>query len=527
VGDVNIRVRRDPLVAVLLVVASVMAACGGESSVSGQGDQRAATVETRDASTADWAKGGWEEIPAPPEGVTGRSPGVWTGEELVVWGSPSAAFRPADRTWRSLPPAPIGDRQRMAGVWSGTEVLYWGGDSLSSNEFFADGAAYDPGTDAWRVIAPSPLEARGGPVADMVGEVMLVWGGVTQCCPIDSVIHDTSAAAYDPVTDSWFGLGDVPAPWSGDGGGEVTMMVGDSLYVFRGQRLGRYDPVGDEWRELPPLPSFPDPRCDMTGGPAGIAEASGTTIFTWSGGCEPELGAAFDVAAGEWRRTAQAPPSGSAWRSPTSSNDDVVFLITSTTGGPEEAAVHAYVTGDDHWVGLPPMPAGTVGSGVQLVWTGSELLAWGGWQESGPALSGAVYTSAGKQGSSPSGASTSTLLAPTSGEITTARAHVAAGEVVELRYPNDLERGVVFTLSPQRPGMRNDPLFMLYSDAGSEGGTPSWRAVGEALDATDVGVGGPGPDRLLLPPKLEPGDYRVCTANAAYNCVNLSVTGPG
>ncbi len=386
-------------VSAVTVAGGAWAALGGDSSTKvdtadGTSVTPATTAEPDPTGAVDWSKGDWDEIPAPPEGVTGRSSGVWTGEEFVVWGTPSAAFRPADRTWRSLPPAPISDRQRMAAVWTGTEVVYWGGASPEGgNEFFADGAAYNPNTDSWRLIAPGPLQARSGAVADMVNEAMLVWGGVTQCCPIDSVIHDPTAASYDPVTNSWSELGDVPAPWSGDGGSEVTLTVGDSLYVFRGQRLGQYDAASDEWRELPPPPNFPDSRCSMTGGPAGIGEAPGSTIFTWSGGCEPEHGVAFDIATTEWRRTAAAPSGGSAWSSPTSSGDGVVFLITSSTGGSDGGpAVHAYVVSDDQWVGLPTMRDGAIGSGVQLVWTGSELIAWGGWQDSGPVLGGAVYS---------------------------------------------------------------------------------------------------------------------------------------
>lgn len=383
-------------VSAMTVAGVAWASLGGDSStaVDTAAGTSVTTAETDGAGAVDWSKGGWDEIPTPPEGVTGRSPGVWTGEEFVVLGTPSAAFRPADRTWRSLPPAPIGDRVRMAAVWTGTEAVYWGGASPDGgNVFFADGAAYNPSTDSWRLIAPGPLQARSGPVADMVGGAMLVWGGVTRCCPIDSVIHDPTAASYDPIEDSWSELGDVPAPWSGDGGNEATLTVGESLYVFRGQRLGQYDAAADEWRSLSPLPDFPDPGCWVTGGPVGIAEASGPTVFTWSGGCAPEHGAAFDTTAGEWRPTAAAPPGGSAWTSSTTSGDGVVFLVTSSTDGSDGGpAVHAYVVNDDQWVGLPTTPDGALGSGAQLVWTESGLIAWGGLRDSGPVPGGAVYS---------------------------------------------------------------------------------------------------------------------------------------
>jgi len=386
-------VRRNALLVVVVILASVLGACGGET-VAGEGrNERGAAVESAGAGGFDWSEDNWEVIVAPPDGVTGQAPVVWTGEEFIVWGTPAAAFRPAGRTWRSLPPAPIGDRRGMVAVWTGSEVVYWGGGAPEGGgEFFSDGAAYNPNSNSWRLIAPSPLPARSGAVADMVAGAMVVWGGITRCCPIDSVIHDPSAARYDPVTDSWSRLGDVPEPWSGDDGQEVTLIAHDSLYVFRRQQLGQYDAVADEWRELP-RPDVPRSQCWMTGGPVAIAEASRSTIFTWSGGCAAEHGLAFDMAAGQWRPTAKAPPGGTAWSSSSASGDGAVFLITASTHEPEGAfAVHAYLVADDRWVDLPRMPEGAIGSGAQLVWTGSELFAWGGWRQSGPVVGGVVYS---------------------------------------------------------------------------------------------------------------------------------------
>jgi hypothetical protein len=43
----------------------------------------------------------------------------------------------------------------------------------------------------------------------------------------------------------------------------------------------------------------------------------------------------------------------------------------------------------------------------------------------------------------------------------------------------------------------------------------------------DIGVGGPGPDRVPIPDVAEPGSYRICTGNAAENiCAPIEVVAP-
>lgn len=66
--------------------------------------------------------------------------------------------------------------------------------------------------------------------------------------------------------------------------------------------------------------------------------------------------------------------------------------------------------------------------------------------------------------------------------------------------------------SPSSGGGWRDVAY-LFTDA--NGGKPVTVRVEEApenLGFTAVGVSGPGPDHVRLPPDLEPGEYRVCEA---------------
>lgn len=97
------------------------------------------------------------------------------------------------------------------------------------------------------------------------------------------------------------------------------------------------------------------------------------------------------------------------------------------------------------------------------------------------------------------------------------------GDVVELTFPEETVRGVAFQLD-RREGDEWTTKWWMTSDA--NGGRPTTVAVGtEGYGTDDVGIGGPGPDRVLVHPDTAPGDYRICTANAGEDfCVPLTVS---
>jgi hypothetical protein len=226
----------------------------------------------------------------------------------------------------------------------------------------------------------------------MVEGTVVLWGGSPCYCPGDSAFHDPRAARYVPATNSWSLLGDVPEPWSGVGEA-LWVNVHGSSYVFNRRQLGQYDAGTDQWRKRPTPPDIPPPTCQIWGDgePINVAEAWGSTIFTWSGGCKPEYGFAFDTTSGQWRPTASAPTGGDFTTSSTTGNGAVFLETPPVTGTEGSPAVHAYVVADDHWVDLPAIPEGAFGIGAHLAWTGSELIAWGGLRGSSLVLTGALY----------------------------------------------------------------------------------------------------------------------------------------
>jgi hypothetical protein len=349
------------------------------------------------------AEGSWRRIGAPPIAPAGGMAAAWTGRQLVVWGgggapmsehdganwhpaNAGAAYDPAADRWDVLPAAPVPGRLGATAVWTGREVVFWGG-TAGHDAFFADGAAYDPATRKWRVLPPAPIEARSDHQAVWTGREMVVWGGIEQCCPVDSEIHDPAAAAYDPATNQWRRLPDVPGPWSGDDGTAVTLVHGERALLWRRGHLGALDAPAGAWSEVagvPPAPLPDDPALpSTTGDPVAMGAVAGGEVFTWTGKSGRLHGLAWRPSDARWRRTAtlDAQSGGRV----VAGGPDRIYAAAG-----QSARILRYSIPEDRWTELPLPPARTRSAAV-LVWTGSDLLFWGGTGDEGPEMDGAIW----------------------------------------------------------------------------------------------------------------------------------------
>lgn len=148
-----------------------------------------------------------------------------------------------------------------------------------------------------------------------------------------------------------------------------------------------YDLAAQTWQTLPPapLPAVRDPAFAWTG----------SELLVWAGteqratADDPEeqpiQGAAYDPRSRTWR-SLSSPPLDIAY-SPEAAmlGSDRVVLLTSSGGA-------LYDLPTDTWEPLA-MPAAANRSGTGLVWTGTQLLTWGGQDAASPrmAADGAAY----------------------------------------------------------------------------------------------------------------------------------------
>jgi hypothetical protein len=223
---------------------------GGNDYVSEQGYEF-------DAASREWRK-----IPEGPLAARSDTAFAWTGEELVIWGGMTgdcclptgqgffgdgAAYNPDTRRWRMLPPAPIEARAPFS-VWTGRELIVWGNDDRSLR--FRDGAAYDPATNSRRTISDGLVDLTDG-TAVWTGSEMLTFGAALH----GGNFPETETAigvGYNPQSDTWRRLppsGLSPqahtAAWPGSG----EMIAWDYEHG-----TAAYDPLTDAWRPLDDVP---------------------------------------------------------------------------------------------------------------------------------------------------------------------------------------------------------------------------------------------------------------------------------
>ena len=329
-------------------------------------------------------------------------PVVWTGKQLIVWGSAGpnpnatgASYDPATDRWEDLPPAPAGPRDEHTAVWTGTEVLFWGRSPAGAGPNNGPtGLAYDPSERTWRVLPEAPIPDRAAHQAVWTGKEMVIWGGLEgNVTPHHGAQHAGSAAAYDPATNSWRGLPDVPFGWSGEGGEAMTFLYRGDALIYRAGEVVRLSTAADRWEEFGDIKPGPgvNPNARSHGGEDVTGAISGDELYIWSGDNGPYRGNAMSLRTGEWR-----PLAGRAFAGPPSeiaAAPGSFFVAADHAGSPR---VSRYDLASDRWETVPP-PQEPLARGPAVIWTGRELLAINGYRiDDGPRTSAAFGPRSGQ-----------------------------------------------------------------------------------------------------------------------------------
>jgi hypothetical protein len=359
----------------------------------------------------------WTPTALPPKEVGGgreAHTAVWTGKEMIVWGGAfgsngvgrGGVYDPVSNTWRptsieNLPSTYLGGH---TAVWAGEPVnrmLVYGGNFPP---FGGDGAMYDPEADRWtkievdgdpKVKPPIPVPPNAPRFrlyhsAVWTGEEMIVWGGhCTGLCYRDD------GAAYNPLTQQWRAIKTPPflaarsfhsAYWTG-----TKMLVwGGRTGAYQFNDGGLYDPKTDEWTPI-----------NTAGAPLRSSYSTvwtGKEMIVWGGQQvyveegQQRAGAQFrpdgmiyDPALDRWRpmSTTGLPtdalkrPLGREYHTAVWTGEEMIVW-----GGHAAAGVphlgHRYNLEAGVW--LPVTNAGTPTNRDKhtAVWTGREMIVWGG-----------------------------------------------------------------------------------------------------------------------------------------------------
>jgi hypothetical protein len=209
---------------------------------------------------------------------------------------------------------------------------------------------------------------------------MIVWGGMGA-----STLN--TGAAYDPVTDTWTPMSTLSSPSARFH--HTAVWTGTAMLVWGGRAAaagsynasgGRYDPASDTWSSLIET-SAPSPRelhtAVWTGGGmivwGGYASGSSPTGFHDSGGL-------YDPATQTWTPTKASGALRPAARHTAvwTGSEMLVWGGDSFYFNASSANGEAYDPGLDAWRPLATAGAPSARAAHTAVWTGSKMLVWGG-----------------------------------------------------------------------------------------------------------------------------------------------------
>jgi N-acetylneuraminic acid mutarotase len=284
-----------------------------------------------DPTTDSWVPTNVNNAPSPRD----YHSAVWTGTEMIIWGgepilNTGGRYNPVTDSWTatSTTNAPTA-RAAHTAVWTGSEMIVWGGRHEVG--WFNTGGRYNPNTDSW--IATSTInapEARWAHTVEWTGSEMIVWGGTNQ------TIYLNTGAKYDPTDNSWMATSTANAPlgrvghtavWSGS---EMSVWGGTDSTFNDTNTGGRYNPTADNWMVISTA-NAPSARDSHT------AVWTGSEMIIWGGVfCCP--------------------------------------AIDFNTGG-------KYNVGTDSWTATNIANAPLARWSHTAVWTGNEMIAWGGYND--------------------------------------------------------------------------------------------------------------------------------------------------
>ena len=369
--------------------------------------------------TSALASGAGSGVPS----ARSRHTAVWTGAEMIVWGgcanedappSTGGRYNPATDSWAASSlttgagaNVPVG-RVHHTAVWTGSEMIVWGGSDGTSYGY-EGGGRYNPATDSWAASSLTTGSGANVPSARLyhtavwTGGEMLVWGGMRQGGMV------ATGGRYNPATDSWAaGALSLAAGGGAPSGRQLHTAVwtGAEMIVWGGEDFehsnglntgGRYDPAADAWTasSLPTAagPNVPGPRVYHT------AVWTGREMIVWggkTGSTRLGTGGRYNPATDAWATCSLTAGSGSnvppprGYHTAVWTGSEMIVWGGSTAGAPSGGR---YNPDTDTWAASSL----TTGAGADVpqartgqtaVWTGRELIVWGGSSSDAPGTGG-------------------------------------------------------------------------------------------------------------------------------------------
>ena len=308
---------------------------------------------------------------------------VWSGSEMIVWGgsyglNTGGRYNPSSNSWTAVSTvnAPTG-REGHTAVWAGSRMIVWGGFDGGGNTSNT-GGRYNPATDKWAATSITNAPAgRSGHTAVWAGNQMIIWGGTTP----PSNYFD-SGGRYNPGTNTWTATSSNNTPTARNG--HTAIWTGTYMIIWGGDNLnegllssgGKYDLKTDSWTPT----STPSGRSGHT------AVWTGAEMIIWGGGVNSAFfntGGRYTPSTDSWTATSvtNAPAGRSSHTAVWTGSEMIVWggiyfegsnFIFLNTGG-------RYNPSTDSWTATTIINAPTARDSHAAVWTGKEMIVWGGY----------------------------------------------------------------------------------------------------------------------------------------------------
>jgi N-acetylneuraminic acid mutarotase len=232
--------------------------------------------------------------------------------------SDGAAWNPESNAWRPIAAPPTGTRDAAVVAWAGDRLVVWGGATVppgdapddAEPQFHNDGAAWVAADSTWVAVPAAPIPARSEAGWVWTGSRLIISGGYS----LGEGDDRSDGAAFDPVSGSWTAIAARPAPGSCGGDTICSGVWTGSVALFPGAGLA-YDPAADRWSAVAPFPAA-DGRVTSAhamvwtgrqllvwGSPAAASDEEDTTAAVEGG----EDGFSYDPAGNGWQRFAAGP----------------------------------------------------------------------------------------------------------------------------------------------------------------------------------------------------------------------------
>ena len=306
---------------------------------------------------------------------------VWTGTEMIIWGGEVGShldtggrYSPGLNAWNptSMTNAPD-PRAIHTAVWTGVEMIIWGG--YNGWDVYNNGSKYYPVLDSWiattMIDAPEPRAVH---TAVWTGTEMIIWG--------DGVGGLNTGGRYNPVTDTWIATttnnapdapGDHTAVWTG-----TEMIIWGGYYSNAG---GRYNPVTDSWIATSMI-NVPSQRAFHS------ALWTGTEMIIW-GGClveapfpcdfSTDTGGRYNPITDSWTTTSiiNVPAKRGDHIAMWTGSEMIIWGGQNTYWALDSGGRYNPIS--DSWTATSAVNVPVRRGGHTAVWTGAEMIIWGGW----------------------------------------------------------------------------------------------------------------------------------------------------